>query len=527
MGQSKIRSLWGFMKGERIKFLLTTLCIMFNVVFNYTGPLIIAWTVDAIIRRQTMDIPAAVLEIIGRLGGAGYLAANLWICGLGLLLVAILRSLTAFFQGYLTGIVSEGTVKRIKEALYDHIQRLPYQYHVGAESGDLVQRCTTDVETVRHFLAGKLMELFSCVFILLFADFVLGRVNLILTLLSLMLMPVSFVYSYFFSKMIQKQFKLADEADGAMSTVLQENLTGVRVVRAFGREKFEQRKFSRSIEKLRGRLNKLATLNSQFWSFSDFTAMTQQAITLFGAMYYTINGTISYGMFLVFNSYIGMLVWPLRQLGRVLTDASKMLISMGRINEVLAEKQEDSGLNPVTPPIAGDIVFDHVSFTYGGREVLKNLSFTVKQGETVAILGETGSGKSTLVQLLQRLYDYQEGSITIGGAELRTIDKQYLRSRVGIVLQEPFLYSKTIFENIGVTQENPGQEEIEDVARIAALHEVIEGFEEQYETMVGERGVTLSGGQKQRIAIARSLLRENDILIFDDSLSAVDTETDR
>lgn len=527
MKQSKVRRLWGFVRGDRLRFILTIVFTMFNVFFNYLPPLIIAWTIDGVLNHKQINAPAFVSQFIDRIGGFGYLSHNLWVCGLGLVLATACRGLFAFLQGTLTGVYSEGTVKRIKDALFSHLQELPYDYHVKAETGDLVQRCTTDVETVRRFLSGNLIELARCLFILTFAIIILGHENMLLTLLSLILMPVSFVYSYFFGDRIQKQFKLVDEADGAMSTVLQENLTGVRVVRAFGREGFERDKFNKSVDTLLGHLVKLGGLMATFWSFSDFTAMSQQAITLFGAMYFVIKGDMSLGTFLIFNTYIAILVWPVRQLGRVISDASKMFISIGRIGEVLDEVPETSGENAVAPPLAGDIEFDHVSFGYEGTPVLRDISFKVRKGETVALLGGTGSGKSTLVQLLQRLYDYDEGSVKINGTELKKIEKRYLRSRVGIVLQEPFLYSKTLRENIGISDEDCELSMIYDAARTAAVHDVIESFEQKYDTMVGERGVTLSGGQKQRVAIARTLVRDNDILIFDDSLSAVDTETDR
>ena len=246
-------------------------------------------------------------------------------------------------------------------------------------------------------------------------------------------------------------------------------------------------------------------------------------------MYFVIEKDMSYGNFLLFNSYIGMLIWPLRQLGRVLSDAAKMSIAMGRVDEILFETSEykdETPQNTKKPPIRADIVFDGVSFSYDSLPVLKNVSFTAKAGETVAILGPTGSGKSTLVQLLQRLYDCKEGKITIGGVDIKNIDRHYLRSRVGIVLQEPFLYSRSIEENIGITCTTPEPERVREMAAVASVHDVIESFEEGYETLVGERGVTLSGGQKQRVAIARTLTKDNDILIFDDSLSAVDTQTD-
>ena len=220
------------------------------------------------------------------------------------------------------------------------------------------------------------------------------------------------------------------------------------------------------------------------------------------------------------------MIWPIRQFGRVLADMGKAIIATGRLDEILQAEKEKNSINPITAPLDGDIVFKNVNFGYDEKDVLKNISFKVKSGETVAILGATGSGKSTLVQLLQRLYEIEDGDILIGGVSIKNIDKYHLRKRVGIVLQEPFLYSRTIEENIKIAEEHVDIPCIEESAKIASIHDVILGFEDGYKTVVGERGVTLSGGQKQRIAIARTVLRDSDILIFDDSLSAVDTETD-
>ena len=264
-----------------------------------------------------------------------------------------------------------------------------------------------------------------------------------------------------------------------------------------------------------------------YWSLSDLLAMLQIGIVVVLGVYYTATGSITLGTFLVFNSYVNMLLWPIRQMGRILTDMGKTLVSVGRIQEILDVPSESQDPDCGKPPIAGDIVFRNVSFEYEeGHPVLKDLSFEVKKGETVAILGPTGSGKSSLVHLLQRLYDYKDGSVTIGGVELRKIDKKWLRQKVGIVLQEPFLFSRTIKENIGIAKRNVSEMEIIEASRIASVHKVIEEFDNGYETFVGEKGVTLSGGQKQRVAIARTLIQDSDILIFDDSLSAVDTETD-
>ncbi len=319
-----------------------------------------------------------------------------------------------------------------------------------------------------------------------------------------------------------------EEAEGHLSTILQENLTGVRVVRAFGRQKYEQKKYSVANDDFRDKGFNLMKYFATFYGMTDLLVMGQTLMALLGGIYFAANGTITLGEFIVFNSYVQMMLWPVRHFGRVLADMGRMLIAVGRIKEVLSEKEETSGENPIKPELDGDIKFDDVSFYYEDDKhpVLKNLSFEVKAGETVAILGSTGSGKSSLVQLLQRLYDYQEGQITIGGNDLKHVDKSHLRRRIGIVLQEPFLYSRTIKENIGITMKDENDDEIFQSARIASVHDVINEFENGYETIVGERGVTLSGGQKQRVAIARTILRDSDVLIFDDSLSAVDTHTD-
>lgn len=527
MNRIKLKRLWEFTKGFRMMYVVSLLCVMGNVVFNYAMPLVTAWTVDGVLEQKTIAAPAFVLDWVQSLGGRSYFAQNLWICGLALIALTVLRGVFAFFSGKLTAQASEGIVMRIKNALYRHLQSLPYDYHVKAETGDLIQRCTTDVDTVRRFLAGQLMELGRAILILIFAVSILVKINGALTIIAVSLMPLAILFSYFYSKRIQGQFQIVDEADGALSTVLQENLTGVRVVRAFGNEAYELEKFEKSNGVLRTRLLKLQNHFAQFWATSDFIAMTQQAVVLFACLYFIIERGMSVGSFIVFNTYIGMMIWPIRQMGRILADAAKMIIAIGRIDEVLRERPETSGEGAVAPDIRGDIVFSHVNFGYQtGKPVLRDISFTARQGQTVAILGATGSGKSTIVHLLQRLYEYHNGSIRINGTELNTIEKSYLRSKVGIVLQEPFLYSKTIAQNIGIISEHPDLAKVEEVARVAAVHDVICSFDQGYETLVGERGVTLSGGQKQRVAIARTLMKDNDILIFDDSLSAVDTETD-
>jgi ATP-binding cassette, subfamily B, bacterial len=527
MNKIRLKRLWEFTEGFRARYLLSLIGVVMDVVLNFLWPLLLGWMVDGIFNHKQIIAPAFVLHAIDSIGGTSYIAKNLWICTTLVVLIMIVRGVFMYLKGRLGSQASEGIACGIRNRLYKHLQSLSYDYHVKAETGDLIQRCTTDVDTTRAFINNQLPEMFRAVIVLVTTLVVLLNMNWRLTLISMALIPAIVTFSIIYFKKIQSQFTTVELADGAMSTALQENLSGVRVVRAFGREKYEKEKYAGRISTLRDRAQHLVLQFAIFWSSLDFMTILQQGIVLYFGAWFTIRGTISLGTFIIFISYVGMFLWPFRNLGRQLSDTGRMLIAVGRLNDILVQKPEESGENAVQPDLSGDIVFEDVTFGYEeAKPVLKNLTFTAKAGETVALLGATGSGKSSLVHLLQRLYDYQEGSVKIGGVELNTIEKTYLRSHVGIVLQEPFLYGKTVKENIGIIHESPDIAAVTDAAKVAAVHDVIESFDLGYDTVVGERGVTLSGGQKQRVAIARTLMKDNNILIFDDSLSAVDTETD-
>ena len=421
----------------------------------------------------------------------------------------------------------------MRDRLYAHLQTLPYDYHVKAKTGDLIQRCTSDVETIRRFLQTQIVEVFRAVLMLAVALVLMLGMNVKMTLVSMALVPPLFVFAMLFFKWVRRSFTLADEAEGKMSAILQENLTGVRVVRAFGRQQFEIDKFDEANDDLWKKNRRLCDLLAIYWPGSDFLSMAQTGVTLVYGVFLAATAStsgLSVGDMTKFVSYIGMLLWPIRQMGRILSDMGKSMVSFDRLDEILSAKPEEDAPDATDAPVDGDIEFDHVGFEYEKMNpVLIDVDFKVKAGETVAILGATGSGKSTLMHLLQRLYDVDEGrgAIRIGGTDIRRIRKSHLRSRIGLILQEPFLYSRTVKDNIGIAVREPSDEQIFEAARTASAHEFITGFENGYDTIVGERGVTLSGGQKQRVAIARTLIRENDILIIDDSLSAVDTETDK
>lgn len=502
-------------------------CTIFSVFINFITPLLLAETVDSILGTQPSSLPAFLQGFAASLGGREYLVRNLWTVGLVLVLLNVINGAFTYFKGRLSAVASENIALTLRDRLYTHLQHLPFSFHVKAETGDLIQRCTSDVETARRFLSVQLVEAVNTVLMLVMAFSILWNRNAQITLYSMVMIPVLFLTAFIFFKKVTTHFRYADESEGKMSAVLQENLTGVRVVRAFGRQQYEVEKFDAANEDYRGKVFRLIRMLSVYWSSADFLSMLQIMATLLLCILYAARGIITVGTLVVFTSYVGMLLFPVRQLGRILSDAGKTKVSMQRIREILDNPMEAPEPDALRPALDGDIVFDDVVFAYdGSRPILDHLSCTIKAGQTVAILGSTGSGKSTLVHLLQRLFEPQSGTITIGGTPIQKIDRKYLRSRVGLILQEPFLFSKTIRENMGIARPSPSQEEIESVASVACAHGFIQESEKGYDTVVGERGVTLSGGQKQRIAIARTLMKDNDILIFDDSLSAVDTETD-
>ena len=366
------------------------------------------------------------------------------------------------------------------------------------------------MDTIRRFLSAQLTEIFRTVFMVAIALTVMLSINTQMTLYSMILVPPLFLFAWLFFKWVQKYFKIADEAEGKMSSVLQENLTGVRVVRAFGRQKYEEDKFDNVNDDLHDKSMKLIKLLAIYWSGSDILAMLQGAATLVIGVIVVVTypGELSIGEMTVFVSYTSMLLWPIRQLGRILSDLGKAMVSFGRTSEILLEQPEKDDPESIKPPLDRDIEFVHVGFEHeDNTPVLKDVHFKVKRGQTVALLGATGSGKSTLMNLLQRLYDVKQGEIRIGGVNIRRIAKSYLRSRVGLVLQEPFLYSRSVKDNIGIATRDPSWEMIRSAAKTASADDFINHFEKGYDTMVGERGVTLSGGQKQRVAIARTLLK--------------------
>lgn len=520
-----------FLDGSKRWFLAAILSTVGLALTNMLTPQIVRVTVDSVLGSEPFDLPPFLAELLNRLGGAEVLREKLWMIGIVIVGIAVFGF--AFFYGsrVFNTKAAETLVKTMRDKVFRHLLALPDDWYGKNRTGDIIQRCTSDINMVKDFLSEQLVSVFRIVVMLALSLFFMFSLHVGLTLIALAGVPVLLTTSLIFHKKVSPEFEICDENEGKLSAIVQENLTGVRVVRAFGREIYEKEKFDNQNRYYMGLWDRVNKMFCRYWSVADLIANLQiMLLVVFGAVF-AIRGELSAGAYIAFLSYNGYLTWPIRQLGRVISEMSKAGVSLRRIEGILnaAPERDEDGAEHVTTDYRGDIAFDRVSFSFDGKTpVLEDVSFTVPAGSTVGILGGTGSGKSTLVRLLDRLYPLPEGSgtISVGGIDIRRLRAAELRSNIGFVLQEPYLFSRTIGENLRLAKQTASDAELRAAAHIACLDSAVEGFPSGYDTFVGERGVTLSGGQKQRAAIARTLVQDTPILIFDDSLSAVDTETD-
>lgn len=624
--QSRLRGLWGALKGFRLVYGSAMLSLAVATIARTGIFLLLGYLVDQVLPRPDL---LTVLPIV-----AGVL-----------LVLALVQGSFSFLSGKLAAQTAEGITVRLRNFLYDHIQRMTFAFHDRTPTGDLIQRSTSDVDAVRRFFSDQATGVGRILLLFIVNLIVLLNLNTRLALYSVVVVPIIMIMSVFFFKRVSEVYEKYQEQDGKLSTTLNENLTGVRVVKAFARQEYEKDKFEGdNIEKFR-RGKKLLLMHSLFWPIADVLCSGQMLAGYAIGALMTINGELTIGTYVSYMGLVVLLIWPMRELGRVIVQASTGMVSFGRLMEIISQDREPIEHAVYVPApdhrVRGALEFKHIEFAYerqkraagvsdedgkadakrrttnpkqslgderqrtekpvntaangkvaasepnrvepsngkvgtsdpkhvepssrlgsplpvgggagdassrnaergegsglrrddasGVREpeaaqVLHDITFRVEPGQVIALMGPTGSGKTSLVNLLPRFYEYTGGSLTLDGIELRDYARQYLRQHIGIVEQEPFLFSRTLRENItyGVGREVT-DEEVYAAARAAAVHDVITSFPEGYQTLVGEKGITLSGGQKQRVTIARTILKNPRILILDDSTSSVDSETE-
>jgi ATP-binding cassette subfamily B protein len=507
----RLAGIWKMMKGFRLRYFGAVISLGLSALAKTFTFLLLRYFVDTYLIQQDNQI------------GLPYIA-------LGFVGLAILEGGFTFLSGVLSSQTAEGITRRLRNYLYDHIQHLSFTYHSKTKTGELIERSTSDVDALRRFFSDQATNIGRILMLFIINFVTLLNLNVKLAWVSIIVIPFILAVSIFLFKKVSSAYESYQQQEAILSTTLQENLSGVRVVKAFSRQRYEMEKFEKDNWEKYTRGKKLLIMHSLFWPVSDILCGAQLiAGYLIGAMM-AINGEISVGTYLAYSGLVIYIIYPLRNLGRIIVQTSTGLVSYSRVMDIIKEKREPLDQGDYIPQsnLRGDFAFLNVGFEYEpGDQTLADISFSVKPGQVVALLGSTGSGKSTLVHLLPRFYEYTSGKILLDGVELNRYPRKFLRQQIGIVEQEPFLFSRTIRENItyGVGRE-VSDEEVEQAARAAAIHDVILSFQEGYQTIVGERGVTLSGGQKQRVTIARTLLKNPRILILDDSTSSVDTETE-
>ena len=521
-----------FLKGAKKYFALSVLFAVLLVLFELVNPKIIGYTVDFIVDDYE-SMPVWVTGFIESLGGRAALLSALWKISLIVIAVSVFGALFRYLFRLFNSMGAESLSRRMRDTLYHHIIRLPFSWQDKNRTGDIIQRCTSDVDMIKNFISEQLTNLVRMAVMIVLALTFMSRISVKLTLVAALFFPIVILYSCLFHNKIGESFEKVDSEEGRVSAIVQENLTGVRVVRAFGRESFERERFETKNEYYTGLWVYMMKVLSKFWTVNDFISGIQMLSVLSFGSYLAVKGQLTAGDFVAFISYNGLLTWPVRELGRVISDLSKAGVSIDRLLYIMNSEEETDREGAADFPEDRTISFENVSFSYtdaetGEKYVLSDVSFTIKPGETVGILGGTGSGKTTLLQLLDHLYEINgdSGRITIGGINIRDIKRSELRKNIGYVLQEPYLFSRSLEENIKVACEDADEEALAAAVSKASLTETIKKFKEGFNTMVGERGVTLSGGQKQRTAIAQMLIRKPKIMVFDDSLSAVDSQTD-
>ena len=528
MQHSKTPNLWRLTEGQRLRYAAAIVAIALANACMLGAPVVVGHALDVIKERDLAFAIAPLAWFARAVGGADRLVGYLGVSAVAAVLVTAVGALFMYLRGRWAAVASESLARRVRNALFLRLHNLPAAFFDNADTGDLVQRCSSDVETVRLFLSSQVVEIGRALLLLAVMAPLLFARDVRLAAVGVCLMPFLAAGAFLFFARVRRRFQVADEAEGALTAVLQENLTGIRVVRAFARQEHEKERFGARNRAYRDKLYNVNRLEAAYWGISDLFCLSQIGLVLVVGSVFLAQGGITVGELFVFVSLVSQVIWPVRRLGEVLTDSGKAMVALGRINHILQAEEES---REPAPPIAraeGAIAFEEVRAGYKpDRAAVVDFSVRIPAGQTVGIVGPPGSGKSTLVRLLLRLYPIHGGRILVDGMDVREVDRHWLRDQVGVVMQDPFLYSRTIADNLRVARPDAPDAAVAAAVRDADIAEAIRGFPSGYQTRLGERGVTLSGGQRQRLALARALLKDPPILILDDSLSAVDSMTER
>ena len=488
-------------------------------------PILLGTTIDSIIGSE-VPTNKIMIGFINFLGGRDIVRERLGIIAAAFIAISFMIALFNFLRPYMSGKATYAISKGIRDNIYAKISSLSIKDMASITTGDMLQRASSDITKFETLVSTTMMALVGNISYILISLFTLFTINAKLALVSIALMPILFIGTYIFDKNVVKVFDEFEESEARLTTTVQENLSSYKVVRAFFKQKHEIEKFEEANMDLANKDYKIMKYFAYFWSVAEALCFLQiTLIAIFGVLMHR-SGSVSLGEFTAVFAVALNMVWVVLGTGRMLSRFTRVTVAIKRFDEVLEMDSEDldSGITDIA--IKGAIDFDKVSFGYDeAHDAIKDLSFTIDAGKTLGVLGLTGSGKSTLVSLIPRLMEYS-GSIKIDGVELNTISKRKIRENTSIVLQEPYLFNKTIKENIAYRWPDASDEDIIKAAKIADIHDDIMNFPDGYDTIVGEKGVSLSGGQKQRLAIARTILVHTPIIIFDDALSAVDTQTD-
>ncbi len=534
-----IKTLMRINKGTGHLFFLSLLFQVLMVIVSVFVSFLIKVVIDALetlggantlyTNSESSLVERVVIFIITGGKGNEYLMLNIsWLLPVSLLVsTLVLTAITILRMAYRSYFAAESNAA-MQFSIFSHLEHLPYSYYKKHKSGDMLQVSTRDLDVLRKFIVGDVSQINYCFWMFIFCFSILMSLSPSLTLVSLSLFPFMFIYSFLLIKEVRKRYREADDSEALITDKVSENLSSIRIVKAFHNENYEISSFKNNLSDYRKKYVHWRKLSAFFFSSTDIFVFASMALSLCYGIYLCYEGAITSSTLFLAISFVNMMVWPLREVAMILSNMGQYLASADRVNEVIDTPIEDI-VSGKKPPIKGNIVFSHVSFHFPDEdndEVIRDVSFSIKEGQSVAIMGKTGSGKSTLSLLLTRIYDYSGGSITIDGVELKEINRSYLRKNIMPVLQDPYLFSRSIEANIKIAKKDATMNEVRKAAKMASVDNAILSFKDGYETAVGEKGVTLSGGQKQRVAIARTLISNSPVVIFDDSLSAVDTSTD-